>query len=236
EKGSLFFPVSECVCEIIKQARKDDAQIIIGIDAALAWPVKFVKLVNSAPAADHLPNFKPDGAINNPYLYRETERFIKKNVMTVAKDKSPLTAPGDKFGNNSSKGQVLVAWFKGECGKELYRPPFDEWNQDKAKKAKYTLLEVYPAASMKSEEFRKLNWPNNETSNETSMENLGKGDIADAKRAAMTCVCYAATVGKINGDYPTVHAPSDADSKKYNLETIKKEGWIFSPKVKKGSK
>lgn len=228
EKGSLFFPVSECVSEVIKQARDDNAQIIIGIDAALAWPVKFVKLANSAPAADHLPNFQPDGAINNPYLYRETERFIREKVRR-GKNENPLSASGDKFGNNSSKGQALVAWFKKECGKELYRPPFDEWNQDKAKKAKYTLLEVYPTASMKSKDFSQLEW----LSANISMGKVGDGDIADAKRAAMTCACYAATVGKTKGNYPKVYAPSDADSEKYNVEAIKKEGWIFSPNVEK---
>lgn len=222
EKGKLFFSVSECVTEVIKLARDENAQIIIGIDAALAWPVEFVNLVNSAPFATYCPTFKLDGEINNPCLFRITEKFIKNEV-----NKKPLSSPGNMFGNNSSKGQALVAWFKKELGKELYRPPFDEWDETTAKNAKYTLIEVYPAASMKSKQFRDLEWP----IAPTPMKNVGASDIADAKRAAMTCVCYAATVGKINGDYPAVHVPSDANGN--NAKTIQNEGWIFSPKVEK---
>jgi hypothetical protein len=39
----------------------------------------------------------------NRYLYRQTERFVQQQT-----GHHPLSAPGDKFGNNSSKAQVPV--------------------------------------------------------------------------------------------------------------------------------
>ena len=56
----------------------------------------------------------------------------------------------------------------------------------------------------------------------------GDSDIADAKRAAMTCVCYAKTVGLLGENaFPEGCARSDMIAEK--AEQIKREGWIFFP-------
>jgi hypothetical protein len=228
ESGSIYYPVDPqgILSKKLKQICDEQARIIIAIDAALAWPVEFVKLVQDAPAAGHLPTFTLSSAIDNPYLYRETERFIEKTILRGSK-KKPLTAPGDKFGNNCSKAQALVAWIRTQLP-EVYRPPFDAWDEENARNARYSVIEVYPAASMKCHLFRKLRWP----SAATQMTNVGNSDIGDAKRCAMTAVCYAATLGMDKGlttmQYPPVVLPdSTCDS-----NVIKAEGWIFAPDAK----
>lgn len=205
----------------------EEARIIIAIDGALAWPAKFAKLVADAPSACHMPTFDPKGrAIDNPYLYRETERFIKA---AVSLGKDPFTAPGAWFGNNSSKAQALVAWFAQQLS-GLYRPPFCPWDLQSAKAARYTLIEVYPAASNHSKEFMALSWPRAEQ----TMENVGNSDIADAKRCAMTAVCYAAKLGMLGqaaGNYPDVWLPGNqCNGVSYNCALLQQEGWIFCPK------
>ena len=115
ECKNFFYPTPEkgLVERHLRAALEANARIIIAIDAALAWPIGFVELVQNAPSANHLASFIPTGSIYNPYLYRETERFVKKFVLTGNKER-PLIAPGDKFGNNSSKAQTLAAWFKAK--------------------------------------------------------------------------------------------------------------------------
>ena len=226
EAGSFLYPIADegVLARALSQAEEEKARIVIAIDAALGWPRKFVELVQQAHEGNHLPCFHLGCSTDNPYLYRETERFIKNRVLTGSKER-PLTAPGDKFGNNCSKAQGLVAWLKKRLP-DVYRPPFDTWDANAASSKKATIVEVYPKASMKSEEFGNLPWP----PHQTTMRSVGNSDIGDAKRCAMTGLCYAATVGMIQGDWPLVYVPSDADRETYDQEDIRSEGWIFAPK------
>lgn len=204
----------------------EKARIVIAIDAALAWPAEFVELVNKAPSAGHEAKFALGNAIDNPYLYRETERFIKA---AVSLKKDPFTAPGAWFGNNSSKAQALVACFAQRLG-GLYRPPFCPWDMQTARAAQYALIEVYPAASLKSTAFGNLKWP----AAPQTMATVGNSDIADAKRCAMTGVCYAAKLGMLGqaaGNYPDVWLPGDqCNGISCNCALLQQEGWIFCPK------
>lgn len=222
KSGSLFYPFNK-LQEILPM--NTSGMYIIAIDGALSWPDQFRTLVNESSEANHCPSFVLESSINNPYLYRETERYIKDKIFND-NNKRPLSAPGDKFGNNSSKAQALVAWFKKEYD-DLYRPPFDEYKKSEAVDKKHTLIEVYPAASMKNNKFKKLTWP----SQSQTMSHAGHTDIADAKRCAMTAVCYAKTIGLIDDTkYPDVYTPDDAKSMGYSMALIRNEGWIFAPK------
>ena len=224
-----YFPVSDDgpLARLLSSAQEEQARIIVCIDAALAWPDSFVRLAMDAKTARHkFPVQLTDGAINNPYLYRETERYIKKHVMT-GNNERPLTAVGDKFGNNSSKAQALVAWLFQKMP-TAYRPPFDKWNREIARKARHTILEVYPAASMKSGSFKKMTWP----PYSQDMASIGSTDITDAKRCAMTGVCYAAFVGMnsaLNG-LPPVITPDDVQTDDFDPALLESEGWIFCPR------
>lgn len=219
--GSLFYPVGADLQAVIAQALQARARVVVGIDAALAWPVKFLALATQAPAATHLPIFnRALGQYANPYLFRATERYVQQVL-----GQNPLTAPGDKFGNNSSKAQALVAWFQQSLP-GLYRPPFQPWNAQMASAAPHTLIEVYPAASMRCPAFGQVGWPPPPVP--TPMHALGNGDIADAKRAAMTAACYAATAGIPAPVLPHTCVPANLPAG-YALNEIATEGWIFAP-------
>jgi len=223
----LFFPVGNdgVLAERLREALSEEARVIVAIDAALGWPTDYVKLVSEASSGIRYDQRTFDKAINNPYLYRETERFIRA---FIRKDRDPLTAPGDKFGNNSSKAQMLVAWFREQLP-NAYRPPFDDWALDAARSAKHTLIEVYPDASRKSKPFSKLKWP----AFGESMADAGNKDIADARICAMTGVCYAMQVGMIdnNGTAPPVCCPDDERISDEAKKRIASEGWIFAPEL-----
>ena len=147
-------------------------------------------------------------------------------MLTGSKEKL-LTPPGDKFGNNSSKAQALVEWIKTRLP-DLYRPPFDPWDIDRARESRHTLIEIYPAASRKSRQFRRLKWP----AQAQDMESIGNTDIADAKRASMTAVCYASTIGLLP-DFPACPPVLTPDAVSNSGDFVKKsielEGWIFTP-------
>jgi hypothetical protein len=80
---------------------------------------------------------------------------------------------------------------------------------------------------MKSRPFKKLKWP----PHVQDMSQVGSSDIADAKRCAITGVCYARTVGLMPPDkaYPRVCCPDDPAVKSYSQTAISTEGWIFAP-------
>lgn len=227
-----FFPVSQNgpLVKALTVALSEQATIIVCIDAAFSWPETFRQLVAEVPQSTHEFSFTLTEAINNPYLYRETDKFIKSLVL---QNRNPLTAVGDKFGNNSSKAQALVRWFLDQMP-DAYRPPFHEWDRDRAQKARHTIIEVYPAASMKSKAFKQLTWP----PHSQDMGQIGNSDIADAMRCAMTGFCYAAQLEMFEpkGSFPALWLPDDALVAGINRERLRTEGWIFSPKASAGKR
>lgn len=241
-KGRNFWPLSEKFCieigKIIREVEDaKDTRVVFAIDAALSWPTSFVLLANRARFASHVPKAGSNAAkaIGNPYLYRRTERFVREEYAGLkALPKDPLTAPGDKFGNNSSKAQALVAQLVQHLRQHkipCYRPPYDAWNLQKARHAPATIVEVYPAGSMRSLSFKQLTWPGGKSMDYLTGGGVGKGDVPDAQRCAITAFCYARTVGMSEArkcKYPTVFTPADADSK--DRADIRREGWIFFPK------
>ena len=191
--------------------------LVIGIDAVFGWPASFVSLI----ARNAETSIDPKGLnIHNRYLYRITEEFIYSNLK-FPNSNPPLSAVGDKIGPAATKAQYFLSRLTnlGEC----YIPPLDEWNPERAKDADITIIEVYPGASKKSQEFESLPAPSGLT-----MSAIGSGDQADATRCAMTAYCYAATVGLIDAPAPQVHLPSELPDSKQEIEI---EGWIFAPRL-----
>jgi len=225
--GRLFYPLDDKTKLIvaIHRAKQETARVIIAVDAALAWPTDFLHLAIRANRATHIAScIATSPQIENTYLFRETDRFIKT---FVRKDRDPYSAPGNRFGNNSSKAQSLVAFVK-KMFQEVYRPPFDQWNLDRAKETWITLIEVYPAASMASEQFSALRWQEAED----RYADLDTSDENDAKRCSTTAACYGMTIGiipEVQG-YPKVWLPDDEIPPAYDPRRIRREGWIFAPK------
>jgi hypothetical protein len=242
QDGRLFYPlhdeIRECLKTIISHS---EHRAVIAIDAALAWPVEFAALVAGATQMTHLPAVSFNSAairqIAVPYLFRETERYLRQ----VCLKKDPLTPVGDKFGNNSTKAQVLASQMRRLCeesSKELsvYRPPFDGWDRKVAAQAKISLIEVYPTASRTSKMFCNMRWPGTK---KTTLGKLDKTDVGDAKICAMTAACYGIEVGivdkkslldckEVGTSIPPVYTPDDLPEDR--RKTISQEGWIFAPK------
>ena len=77
---------------------------------------------------------------------------------------------------------------------------------------------------MRSDTFKNLKWPEDDL----KMSELNISDLSDAKRCAITAICYAKTIGLLDtnfpdlGAYPYVNLPCDADEK-YSQELFNKE-------------
>ena len=99
--------------------------LAIGIDAPLAFPRAFCALLAGQGAAVPVP----EREIDNPYAYRDCERWIHERY-----GKKPLSASFDRLGNNASLALVMVAALA-----PLVRVP------QQAPVAARALLEVYPA-------------------------------------------------------------------------------------------
>ncbi|MEI8213104.1 MAG: hypothetical protein WCI02_13220 [Planctomycetota bacterium] len=227
DHGRLFFPLSpnSRLINGIEVASKSNEKVIIAIDAALAWPRDFLRLAVSSAKASHLPDFDPNtGQIQNRYMFRETERFIKQHVR---KSKDPFSAPGDAFGNPSSKAQAVVAAILNTFP-QAYRPPFDPWDLITSNSAAITVIEVYPAASQVCRRFMDLRW----CDDEDTFRDLSADDENDAKRCSVTAMCYAKTIGILHSELhvPEVWLPNEAGAE-FDAERIRKEGWIFAPKI-----
>lgn len=218
QSGQLFLPDdSNPLRDVIKKALEEEAQVVVAVDASLGWPQAFCEWVKAKAMSGSIPRFNvEDGELRNPLLYRATERFIKDKT-----GQKPASAVKDQLGSNFTKGQVLAAWVRKNW--KAYCPPFDADSDDAAKK-QVTVIEVYPAASLKCKAFLNLDWPE-----KMAMGKLGKSDIADAQRAAMTAACYAKTIGMIGrSGLPNVYLPADAGDEQQ--DAIRAEGWIFCPK------
>jgi hypothetical protein len=195
----------------------DDHKLIVAIDAVFGWPTQFLKLL--AGDASYLPNCA-DRNTANRYLYRETERFLDGTFAMGSHP--PMTAVGDAIGGAGAKAQWFLRHIRnaGNC----FVPPLDPWTTGAAAGANLSLIEVYPSAAKFSSAFNEMTVPHG-----TKVSVLGKGDEADAMRAALIAACYAETIGLISNGYPHVYLPSGAHIAQLDQSAITTEGWIFTP-------
>jgi len=105
----------------------EDATVVVGIDAPLAFPIPFMSLLRSNNAAEYYP---PDKEINNSFAYRDCEKWIFEQF-----SKKPLSATFDKLGNNATLAMCMANSLKSE-GFQLI--PQEVTSSDHA------VIEVYP--------------------------------------------------------------------------------------------
>jgi len=193
-----------------------DGPLILAIDAVFGWPWHFNELLQGRAAL----TVKADGKnIDNQYLFRHTDQFIY-DALKFPPTNPPMTAVGDKIGSAATKTQYFLSRLKNR--NDCYVPPLDDWDAVRAKSDHISIIEVYPGASKRSDHFQGLSLPMG-----VKMGTLGRSDKEDALRCAMTAFCYADTVGIIEKNAPKVYLPDEA---RENLEILKAEGWIFTPK------
>ncbi|GEM_PF-1705665 len=198
---------------------KPEDKLVIGVDAQLGWPGAFQEITNSEKrlASGKTTNFPFNASarfIDNPLVFRKTEQFLKNKLGL----KDPLSAVGDRIGNQASKAQYMLKCMRAS-GKSFYCPPFDSLGSGITS---VTIIEVYPTASKASNCY---------TTNQTlwnkdrRYEDFKKpGDRNDAMHCALTAACYAATVGILKDtSIPKVWLPEKSSMSQ-------SEGWIYCPK------
>ena len=105
-------------------------QVVLAIDAPLAFPIGFKQLIDTGVA----PIFRPDGPeIQNPLAYRDCDRFIHSTL-----GKKPLSASFDKLGNNATVAMHHARRLARLHGATIL--PFDPTDDNL-----HALIEVYPA-------------------------------------------------------------------------------------------
>lgn len=192
-------------CDLQQKPSKAD-YYVIAIDTPLGWPKGFVNLLKGEhPSEWDFCCNDPD--INNPLLFRRTERELRSGFSAVT----------HSIGDQSTKGIALISALKAE------HETWGVWRKDNI-----TLIETYPKACLCSEEF--VRWMVSLNLNRDIREwykpvierkQQRRVQVQDDTFDAAVCACLAkAFVGKS----PTLVSPPEDDS---NLE--KSEGWIFYP-------
>ena len=140
---------------------RERLDVVLAIDTPLGFSTEFARLVTSGhPAVGEL-----EESSANPYLFRQTERFLFQNDLT------PLSPVKDMIGSQATKGMHVLAKFAptiASCG---------VWTDEKS----LTVIETYPAACKGSTTMEWL-WRKHEP--------LGNDDKDDALTCALAAYLF----------------------------------------------
>lgn len=185
----------------------DDTVIVTaGIDAALAYPAAFRRLVSGQDAKIE----KPGAEIDNLFAYRDTERHIYQMFQ-----KKPLSATFDKLGNNTS---LAIMTARKWCRE--YNFCLQPANKAGEHHTSHHLIEVYPSL-IKSKGFAPIY---SQLIKHIPPEVKVNSDAFDAALCALLAVSYG-----LSGEstlLPALVFPPDD----WNNENG--EGWIYYPQQK----
>lgn len=105
------------------------APVVLAIDTPLGFSTAFIELLAQGKAAGAI-----EGSSSNPYLFRQTERFLFERGL------NPLSAIKDMIGSQATKGMHALARFAPDierCG---------VWTDNRQLRA----IEAYPSACKRS--------------------------------------------------------------------------------------
>lgn len=177
-------------------------RIVIAIDAPLAFPEAFVKLLTGRA----IPDVAAGGReIDNPLAYRATDRHILNTFQ-----KKPLSASFDKLGNNATVAMVYVRRWAAQCGLPVlpFEPPHANGS---------AIIEVYPALTkVKGEKF--CHPPLQRLLPQSVMPGSDESDAAICALVALAFLLDGSSAGLPRLVGPDPHA-SD--------EELRSEGWIY---------
>jgi len=171
------------------------APVVLAIDTPLGFSNAFIDLLVQGKAAGTI-----DGFSSNPYLFRQTERFLFERGL------SPLSAIKDMIGSQATKGMHVLARFASDierCG---------VWTDNHRLQA----IEAYPSACKRS--------PTMDALRESVVQSAGGscgrgwGQMHVDQQDALTCALVAWLF----------HFRSDLLVQP-SLDTPQREGWIFVP-------
>ncbi len=178
----------------------EDFEAVIAIDAPLGWPTAMVDLATDGHIAS-MGEFR-----HNPYLFRETERFLSKHGFR------PLSAVQDRIGSQSTKGiHFLRAVGSRVKDVGVWKADHDETD--------LTIIETYPAPCKSSDKFQAL-FRSIDESHEFREQLDGRGgafrdDVRDALRCAIIAWLYSEKLQSL---------------KEPGSGIVPEEGWIWVPK------
>ncbi|MFN2340876.1 MAG: hypothetical protein ABR547_06365 [Halanaerobium sp.] len=175
----------------------EDYELVIGIDAPLAFPRDFKRFINNQKKI-----FKrPEKEIYNRLAYRKTDRHIYETF-----GKKPLSAVFDRLGTNTTAAVVHVNKWVEEYNFSLQ--PIND------KKNNRDIIEVYPAL-LKASKYSAADEPFK------SMIPASVKAGTDAYDSAL-CAIMALAYGVDDfAELPNLVGPKIID------EEIKEEGWIY---------
>lgn len=179
-------------------------QLVIAVDAPLAFPREFKNFINGSKKI-----FKrPEKEIYNQLAYRKTDLHIYERL-----GKKPLSAVFDRLGTNATAAISHVNKWEKEHQFSL-QPIQDNKN-------KRDIIEVYPAL-LKASKYSAADQP----FKSMLPEGLKAGtDAYDSALCAIMGLAYGA--GDQISKLPNLVGPEEID------QDIKEEGWIYYfPKVK----
>ena len=181
---------------LCQQPARGDEQLIMAIDTPLAFPQALLELCQGKPVAE-LGNSQ-----DNPYLYRETERWL------FARGVTPLSPIKDMIGSQATKGMHLLARFA---------PHITACGQWQSQCGAIMAVEGYPSPAKRSRQFQALReccqlggWQDALNSPTPRQQ-----DLQDAWLCAL--VAWGLNHAPDNLAWPTADMPNA-------------EGWIFVPK------
>lgn len=106
----------------------ENVDLVIGIDAPLTFPKKFIQFINREK--EYIK--KPELEIFNPLAFRSTDRYIYRRY-----GKKPLSATFDRLGNNATVAISHLRYWQKELDIEVNNLQFN--------KNAVNIIETYPA-------------------------------------------------------------------------------------------
>jgi hypothetical protein len=179
--------------------------VTLAIDAPLAFPAGFVKLLDGTVAAEPLGR-----AIDNPYLFRRTEAFAQEEL-----GRNPLSPLQDQIGSQSTKIAHVLAKFG------LTNNFKGVWTGPDTGDLKIRVIEAYPAMS-KQREGRRGPVELRPGPVKTDVERLLKSAPSTSPDQKDALIC--ALIARMHARSPQdLYAPTGD-------HFLPEEGWIWFPK------
>jgi hypothetical protein len=177
-----------------------ELELVFAIDTPLGWPRSMLSLLGGGDIVK-VKEFR-----QNPYLFRETERFLADCGF------EPLSAVQDMIGSQSTKGIHFLRATSSQAD------DVGVWRTHQAG-ADTTIIETYPAPCEKSETFRKLF--DSITDTDIFQSQVGQRGVASRRdvRDALRCALIAWLYAK-KPQYLAAPTP----------DACFEEGWIWVPK------
>jgi len=191
-----------------------ESNIVLAIDAPLGFPTEFNALIQGKPT----PKFHAKNAIDNPYVYRETERFLRLQDSTL----HPLSPIQDQIGSQATKALHLIY----RLGLRRHEATWVSTEADSVA-PKFRAIETYPSVAIKMRPnlLRDANLFDETNTCNTLMLEPDKADYANRdKRDALICALVASMWGRTG----ELMGPRRGD---VNQELVEQEGWIWVPET-----